>query len=86
VLRVSMVRIELCSMRTMGRSAWRGIVCGFWVSMGWVCVRRGRSACVGDSEVAIASMRTVGQQRVHRRYYSCLKYMDNYGMLYWGWR
>jgi hypothetical protein len=27
VLRVSMVRIELCSTRTMGRSAWSGIVC-----------------------------------------------------------
>jgi hypothetical protein len=26
VLRVSMVRMELCSTRTMGRSAWSGIV------------------------------------------------------------
>jgi flavin reductase (DIM6/NTAB) family NADH-FMN oxidoreductase RutF len=28
VLRVSMVRIELCSTRTIGRSARRGILCG----------------------------------------------------------
>jgi hypothetical protein len=53
VLRVSMVRIELCSTRTMGRSAWSGIVCVRVVSIcgcGVVVVVR------VDGEGAMASM------------------------------
>lgn len=54
MLRVSMVRMELCSTRTMGRSARRGIV---GVVLGLrVKIVNGGSACVRDDEVPSASM------------------------------
>jgi hypothetical protein len=52
VLRVSMVRMELCSTRTMGRSAWSGIVraCGEGVR-GYVGGDPIASVTAGASEV-----------------------------------
>lgn len=66
MLRVSMVRIELCSTRTIGRSACRGIVACVRLNIrgvGMTVVRGCRSAQVGDGEVAIASTGMVAEQR-----------------------
>ena len=50
-----MVRMELCSTRTMGRSARRGILDLVCRGLGGD-IDNGGSACVRDSEVPIASM------------------------------
>lgn len=55
MLRVSMVRMELCSTRTMGRSARRGILDLVCRGLGGD-IDNGGSACVRDGEVPIASM------------------------------
>jgi hypothetical protein len=51
VLRVSMVRMELCSTRTMGRSARRGILGVVLRFGGGISI-----TVVGDDEIPIASM------------------------------
>lgn len=83
-----MVRMELCSTRTIGRSARRTMV--------YVCVRlrgvgvvpaldigggEGGSACVSDGEGAIACRKTAAEQKGCPRYHSRVECMAVFVML-----
>lgn len=73
VLRVSMVRMELCSTRTMGRSAWSGIAgCGDLRWLLWAG---------GDGEVRLRQPReAAGPAERCRRDYSWQRCMERRGV------